>query len=188
MEAIKIIEYLGVLVSIVFVILEVKQSIWLWPASILAALCSIYVFMQSDTPLVFSTAMQVYFLVAAIVGWIVWHRKSTSKEGDGKVKFLTSKAKIYMAVLLVLCIVVPWCFKAELGSALTLDLIVNVLCAVATILLMLKYAENWWILMLVNAISVYHYANQGLVPYSLLYLGFFGMSIYGYVEWRRSVV
>ena len=44
--------------------------------------------------------------------------------------------------------------------------------------------ENWWLWMLVNAISAWMYWQRGVVFVSLLFVGFFALAVKGWLNWR----
>jgi nicotinamide mononucleotide transporter len=61
------------------------------------------------------------------------------------------------------------------------------LSVVAQILLSRKRIENWPIWIVVNAISIYVYASQGLWLYTALYVFFFFNAFWGWWEWREAM-
>jgi nicotinamide mononucleotide transporter len=50
-----------------------------------------------------------------------------------------------------------------------------------------KHIENWPIWIVINAISVYVYATQGLWLYTALYAFFFFNAFWGWWEWRKEM-
>lgn len=66
------IEVFGALAGIVYVLLEIRQNIWLWPVGILTSAVYIWVFFTSK--FYADMALQVYYLGISVLGWYWWGR------------------------------------------------------------------------------------------------------------------
>jgi nicotinamide mononucleotide transporter len=66
------IEVFGVLTGIIYVFLEIRQSIWLWPIGILTSAVYILVFFTSK--FYADMSLQGYYLVISCIGWYWWSR------------------------------------------------------------------------------------------------------------------
>src|SRR5664279_3516293 len=66
------IEIFGAVTGIVYVILEIKQTIWLWPVGIVTSAVYIWVFFTSK--IYADMSLQVYYLAISIMGWYWWVR------------------------------------------------------------------------------------------------------------------
>ena len=81
------IELFGAITGIVYVILEIKQRIWLWPVGILTSAVYIWIFFMSK--IYADMSLQVYYLAISILGWYWWakgagHRaQGTGQKEDG---------------------------------------------------------------------------------------------------------
>ncbi len=64
------IEIFGVVAGIVYVFLEIRQNIWLWPVGITTSAVYIYVFFTGK--LYADMSLQVYYLIISIAGWYWW--------------------------------------------------------------------------------------------------------------------
>jgi nicotinamide mononucleotide transporter len=84
------------------------------------------------------------------------------------------------------------------AAALALDMFTNAnmaladasifaLSIVAQVMLSRKRIENWPLWIVINAISVYVYATQGLWLYTVLYAFFFFNAFWGWWEWRKEM-
>ncbi len=72
------IEIFGAVTGIIYVFLEIKQTIWLWPVGILTSAVYIWVFFTSK--IYADMSLQVYYLVISVLGWYWWTRASASTE------------------------------------------------------------------------------------------------------------
>ncbi len=64
------IEILGTLLSIAYLLLSIKQNIWLWPLGILSA--AIYVFVFFQAKFYADMGLNVYYFFISIYGWAAW--------------------------------------------------------------------------------------------------------------------
>jgi len=66
-----IVEIFGAVTGIVYVILEIKRNIWLWPLGIVTSAVYIYVFGREG--FYANMGLQGYYLVISVYGWYMWH-------------------------------------------------------------------------------------------------------------------
>ena len=64
------IEIFGAAAGIIYVFLEIRQHIWLWPVGIVTSAVYIWVFFQGK--LYADMSLQVYYLVISVLGWYWW--------------------------------------------------------------------------------------------------------------------
>ena len=79
------IEIFGAVTGIIYVFLEIRQNIWLWPVGIVTSAIYIYVFFTGK--LYADMSLQGYYLAISVVGWYWWlkgsGRRAESSEQDG---------------------------------------------------------------------------------------------------------
>ncbi len=66
------IEIFGAIAGIIYVFLEIKQNIWLWPVGIVTSAVYIWVFFMNK--FYADMSLQVYYLVISVLGWYWWTR------------------------------------------------------------------------------------------------------------------
>ena len=71
-------EIIGTLVGLVYLWLEYKASIWLWLASVIMP--AIYIFVYYEAGLYADFGINIYYLGAAVYGWLVWKYGHKSAE------------------------------------------------------------------------------------------------------------
>jgi nicotinamide mononucleotide transporter len=76
------IEVFGAITGIIYVFLEIRQNIWLWPVGIITSAVYIWVFFTGK--LYADMSLQVYYLVISILGWYWWVR-GTGRRAQGAV-------------------------------------------------------------------------------------------------------
>lgn len=76
------IEIFGVVSGIIYVILEIRQKLWLWPVGIITSAVYIWIFFTGK--LYADMSLQVYYLVISCVGWYWWMRGAGHRaQGEG---------------------------------------------------------------------------------------------------------
>jgi len=74
------IEIFGAVTGIIYVFLEIRQNIWLWPVGIITSAVYIIVFFTSK--FYADMGLQGYYLVISCVGW-VWWMKGGGRRAEG---------------------------------------------------------------------------------------------------------
>ncbi len=77
------IEVFGAVTGIIYVILEIRQNIWLWPVGIATSAVYIWVFFTSK--FYADMSLQGYYLVISVLGWYWWIKGGgRMAEGEGQ--------------------------------------------------------------------------------------------------------
>jgi len=74
------IEIFGAVTGILYVFLEIRQNLWLWPVGIITSAVYIYVFFTGK--LYADMSLQGYYLVISVIGWY-WWRRGTGLRAQG---------------------------------------------------------------------------------------------------------
>ena len=77
------IEIFGVVTGVIYVFLEIRQKIWLWPVGIITSAVYIWVFFTSK--LYADMSLQAYYLIISCLGWYWWVR-GTGHRAQGRRK------------------------------------------------------------------------------------------------------
>jgi len=76
------IEIFGAITGIIYVFLEIRQNIWLWPVGIITSAVYIWIFFSGK--LYADMGLQGYYLVISVLGWYWWVRKRMMRGGEGE--------------------------------------------------------------------------------------------------------
>jgi nicotinamide mononucleotide transporter len=74
------IEIFGAVSGIIYVFLEIRQNIWLWPIGIITS--SVYILVFYTNKFYADMSLQVYYLVISVLGWY-WWMKGTGHRAQG---------------------------------------------------------------------------------------------------------
>lgn len=182
------IEIFGVITGLLFVILEVRQSSWLWPVGLVTS--ATYVFVFFNGKFYADMGLQLYYVVISLYGWYHWVKGAEqNKTGELPVGRTSSRQWIVLVFsLLGLWVGIYFILKEFTDSTVPVgDAFTTALGIVATWMLAHKLIEQWFLWIVANLVSAALYLYKGLNPTVFLYLVYGGMSIYGYFEWKRSM-
>ena len=178
------IEIIGALISLLYLRLEYKANIWLWPVGVISPIIYIYTFFVSKLYAVMG--IHVYYLLASLYGWYYWKKNDQGESG-----FRISRLPLCLiwklfSIFAVLFVLLAWIlsrytdYPIPYGDALT-----TALSIVAMWMLAKKFAEQWIVWFVVNVISAGLCFRMELYPTSILYMIYAVVSIFGYLKWRR---
>ncbi len=185
-------EIFGFIVGLIYLYLEWKASIYLWIASIIMPAISLCLYFNKG--LYADCAMNVYYVVIAIYGWIVWKYGNRSKlEHDKQAKaelpiVHTPKALILplVGVSLLLWIGIWWLLVTFTNSTVPVpDAFTTALSIVAYWMLARKQAEQWLVWLVVDLVCCCLYAYKGIPFYAVLYFFYTVIAWFGYRKWIR---
>src|SRR5512145_781177 len=88
-------EIFGAVTGIIYVFLEIKQKIWLWPVGI--ATSATYIIVFRDNGFYADMMLNVYYVVISIYGWWAWkygrHQPDNSR-GELKIRRMSLRGTL----------------------------------------------------------------------------------------------
>lgn len=154
-----------------------KRITWPWWA-LSSALYGLF-FYQAN--LLGSAALQIVFVIAAVLGWLGWE-PTGAKSGR-----LSNRLRIFWIVGLILGWVALAPLLSRIGAAATwVDSFLFVGSFIAQILMVLQKYESWPLWLVVDVVGTALYAQQGYWFTSLLYFIFTIVAIVGWKNWYES--
>jgi nicotinamide mononucleotide transporter len=208
------IEIFGAVTGIIYVFLEIRQTIWLWPVGILTSAVYIWIFFTSK--IYADMSLQGYYLAISILGWYWWTRsaghgargtdhkdeeergrigeREKGRRGEGEkndlqVTRLKLKTGVVLAGVFVLLYAVMWLILTRLTDSPVpvRDSFITSLSIIATWMLAKKIYEHWYLWIVVNFVSAVLFLTRGLYPTVILYVVYGIMSFAGLVEWKKTI-
>jgi nicotinamide mononucleotide transporter len=183
------IELLGAVSGLVFLFLEIRQSIWLWPFGIATSVLYTYIFFVSK--FYADMGLQVYYVVISAYGWWHWLYGGNAEKVDSlPVSRISFRLSTWLLLISVgIFAVIAYILINFTDSTVPYgDAFTTALSIIATWMLARKFLEMWWIWVVVNAVSLALYLYKGLYPTSVLFVFYTTMSVVGYMQWRRSMI
>ena len=182
-------ELFGVASGLLFLYLEIKEKLWLWPVGLITSAVYIIVFFKSG--FYADMALQGYYVAISIYGW--WHWISGRTNNSKKHKLPITRLKKQLAIILAAVTLALWFAMWLILSKFTDsqvpigDSFTTALSIVATWMLARKILEQWWVWGVVNAVSLSLYLYKGLYPTAVLFVFYTAMVVVGYIEWKKNL-
>lgn len=193
-----IIEILGFLVGLLYLWWEYHADNRLWFASMVMPFISMWIYFSKG--LYADFGINIYYLVIAVYGYIVWTRKQRNRQPDlttedeTEVGLPVTHAPVKMIWVCVAASFFFW-ILLYLGLSYLTDSTVPVADAFTTALsivgmwmLARKYIEQWIVWIAVDAVCVGLYIYKGIYFYALLYAIYTVIACFGYRKWLKSMV
>ena len=181
-------EILGTLVGVIYLYWEYKGDIKLWIAGIIMPAISLYVYYNAG--LYADFGINIYYLIVAIYGWVVWQFGVKGKSGEQhELRIIHTPRKAYAPLAVVF--VVLWIGIGELLIHATnstvpwLDAFTTAMSIVGMWMLARKWIEQWWAWLLVDAVSAGLYVYKGIYFYAALYAAYTVIVFFGYRKWKQ---
>jgi len=208
------IEVFGAVTGIIFVFLEIRQTIWLWPVGIITSAVYIWVFFISK--FYADMSLQVYYLVISCLGWYWWAKGigcqpslklRLAKQGTGQkeegvkgmvvkwekeeleVTRLKLRTGVILAFIFILLYITMWLVLSRLTDSPVpvRDSFITSLSIIATWMLARKIYEHWYLWIVVNFVSAVLFMTRGLYPTVILYVVYGLMSFVGLAAWGKTI-
>jgi len=186
-EAYSWMEWVAVVLGVVYVVLAIQQSIWCWPAGIISSL--LFVWVMGSAGYYFDMMLQAYYVPAGIVSWILWRKQNNKPER--KVQQLHySKHLLFVlgGALLALGLGYLMGLFFEVNEFVYYDAATTVFAVMATIMIGYKLLENWLYWIVIDLFSVWLYWEKGYVLTALLFAFYGIIAVYGYFRWRKTML
>lgn len=181
-------DVLGFLVGLVYLYLEYRASIWLWLASIVMPAVDMVLYYQAG--LYADFGMAIYYCLAAVYGFVVW-KLGMGKKGKAEMPITHFKTSYIIPALLVLLAiwgVIWWYLSHYTNSTVPVtDAFTTALSIVALWALARKYAEQWLLWLVVDAICCVLYVYKGIPFKACIYGIYTVVAVFGYRKWLRMM-
>jgi nicotinamide mononucleotide transporter len=180
------IEVVAVVMTLVGIVLTIKQRIACWPVAIVGILAYLVVFIRAR--LYADTALQPIYVVQNIYGWWYWAHGGARGQGDAPIVVLSRRSRAaWLAGTTVVSVVVGAALARWTNAAAPYaDATLSTTSLVANWLLARKILENWWIWIAFNVGYVILFWRKHLQLSAGLYAVLLILAIAGLIEWQRS--
>lgn len=187
-------ELAAMLLSLAYVILAAKGSLWCWPAAFISTALYSYIFY--DVLLLMDSALNIYYLAMAVYGYWCWkkhkntvsHHENSSQPSSAAFNVVSWQASWHINACLILTICATglgYVMASYTPAAFPyLDTFTTVFAVFATYLVTQKVLENWLYWLVIDAVSIYLYLEKDLLPTAFLFVVYIIIASYGYIKWR----
>jgi nicotinamide mononucleotide transporter len=178
-------EAAAVVLALAYLLLAVRRSLLSWPCALASA--AIYLVLFARQALYMQTVLQLFYIGMAVYGFREWRRGRTA---GGQVA-ITSRPwrwHVISGMAVVAAALVNGWLLARFSQAQApyVDAFVTWGSVLTTWMVARRIIENWLYWILFDSVAAYLYFTQGLTATGLLFVGYVGIVIHGYVVWRRA--
>lgn len=178
-------ELTTVVISLLWLWLEYRASIWLWPVGILLPLLWIPICWQSK--LYGMLAINVYYLITSIIGWIAWLRKRGEEAKELPITNISQRtALIYLVVAIggyfALLRLQPLIPEWQLPWA---DALTTIASVIGMIWMARKWRQHWICWIIANAAGFVALYSAGDYLSAFVYSVNFVVAFFGFYKWTR---
>jgi len=179
-------EVVSVVFGVAYIILAARENILCWPAAFIGTGTAIFLFW--DGSLLMESALNVYYLLMAVIGWWQWTRGG---ENQSKLEIQSWNLKqhlITFSLIAILTIISGSLLSKNTTAALPyLDSFTTWAAVITTWMVARKVLENWLYWIIINSASILLYIEREFVLYALLYAIYIVIAVIGYVQWKRKL-
>ena len=189
-----IIEIIGAAIGLIYLYLEYKANVWLWPVGIVMSIFYVVIFFHGK--FYADAAVYLYYIGANAYGLFQWTRSRKKTLGEDEVtkelpithvpaKRILPLAAITFTLWMILYLILRTVTDSPipLGDAFT-----TAVSIVATWMLAQKYLEQWMLWIVVNIVSTILYFWKGLYPTGILFIVYVIVAVLGYFRWKKEMV
>ncbi|SNY56857.1 nicotinamide mononucleotide transporter [Arsukibacterium tuosuense] len=179
-------ELLATLLALAYVVLALRQSLWCWPAALLSTI--LFTHIMWDSALLSDALLQLYYAAMAMYGWWRWQQLKQQHHGQNTVSEWPWRRHLQLiavtgAIGLVLGYLMASYTHADFAY---LDAQTTAFSVMATWLVARKLVSNWLYWVVIDAISIYVYAQKHLYFLTLLFMLYTIIALAGYFIWRAT--
>ncbi len=189
-------EIAGFLIGLLYLWWEYHADRRMWFASVIMPAISMWIYFSRG--LYADFAINIYYLVIAIYGYLAWsgiiRRRRDSGSSAGKATLPVSHMPAAQWAVCSLALAALWAAIFFFLERLTdsnvpvYDAFTTALSIVAMWMLARKYIEQWYAWIAVDAVCVGLYIYKGIYYYAALYAIYTVIAFFGYAKWHRIMM
>lgn len=186
-------EIFGTIVGLLYLWLEYKAHAGLWIAGMVMP--AIYLQIYYEAGLYADFAINVYYLLIAVYGWLYWKfgpffsRDHRPLQEDLPITFMPFRYWLPLSGIVIVLFVAMSLFLEHFTDSTVpfLDSFTTALSIAGMWMLARKYLEQWIVWILVDLVSAGLYVHKQLYFTAALYLLYAIVAILGYRKWKRMM-
>jgi nicotinamide mononucleotide transporter len=182
---IQLLEALAVVLALAYLLLAARENILCWYCAFVSS--ALYTVIFWDVSLLMEVALNLFYVVMAVVGWQQWRRGGQEHAGVRIVSLLWWQHLVLLALMLTLALGNGWVMHTYTEAAWPfVDAFIAWGCVINTVLVVRKVLENWLYWLLLDGLALVVYLERGLYLTALLFALYLVIVVFGYLRWRRE--
>lgn len=180
-------EILGFSIGILYLWWEYHANPKVWIASLVMPAISMWIYYSKG--LYADFAINIYYLIIAVYGYLHWTRKGIKKKTP-EIKITRITINTALGCLVSGCVLwwlIWWLLGFTNSNVPIADAFTTAFSIVGLWMMARKIAEQWIIWLIVDLVCTALYYYKGIYFYSVLYLIYSVISIMGYKKWLSLI-
>ena len=183
-----LLQIVGVALGLLYLYLEYKADIRLWIVGLIMPCVHGLLYFKAGLYADFS--MQLYYILAGLYGWIVWHNAPRNTESKAQriqhtpTAWIVPLVAVYAAAHGLIYLFLTHCTNSNVPFW---DSLTTALSVVAMWMLSRKLIEQWIVWGVVDLITVGLYLYKGIPLTASLYGLHTVLAVACYLRWRREL-
>ena len=183
-------EWVSTITQIASVWYARKNNVLVYPTGIIGVLLAAYLyFFNSHPPLYADGVLNIYYFFMSVYGWYNWVQKKDAEHFTYPISWCSKRELSIGVVLFFLSWGIIYFTLVKITNSNTpiLDSLVSASAVVAMWWMAKRKIENWlaWIISNIVAVPLNFYKEFYL--FTLMYVLFFGLALWGFIEWKKQV-
>ena len=179
-------EIIGTIVGVLYLYYEYKANALVWIMGAIMPAISLIVYYNAG--LYADFGINIYYLIAAIYGYIAWTFHKSKKEKK-ELPITSTPLRYYIPaaiITIILFIAISYILINFTDSNIPLcDSLTTALSIIAMWMMARKFIEQWIVWLAVDIISVGLYIYKDIYFYATLYAIYSIVAIFGYFNWEK---
>lgn len=180
------IELVATLLAVAYVVLALKHSIWCWPAALLSTL--LFTHVMWDSALLSDALLHIYYAGMAVYGWWRWRQlQQQSGQAQPVYEWVWQRHLLLISLTAMAGLVLGYLMENYTHADFAyLDAQTTAFSLVATWLVAKKLLSNWLYWVVIDAVSIFVYAQKHLYFLTALFMLYTVIAVVGYFVWRSQ--
>ncbi len=176
-------------INFLWLYLEYKASVWLWPVGIILPL--FYIAVSWQALYIGNVVVNIYFLITSIMGWVMWLRNKKSNDDESLNHNISHANKkdisIHLGILAVLYYPVYLMLQSGNSVFPICDTIATLFSFLGMVYLSRKQVEHWLCWIIANSLSAtIFFISEDYVSAFTFIINLI-VSILGYRRWLSEI-
>jgi nicotinamide mononucleotide transporter len=177
-------EAIAAALGLAYLLLAVRRNLLCWFCAFIST--AIYLVLFAKAALYMQSALQVFYLVMAVYGFVDWRRGRTEEMGVLIQTWTLRQHALAALAVGVATVINGWLLSHTDAAAPYIDSFVTWASVITTWMVARRVLENWLYWILVDGVAAYLYFTQGLLATTLLFVAYLGIVVRGYFVWRKE--
>jgi nicotinamide mononucleotide transporter len=178
-------EGVAVVLALAYLLLAARESLWCWYCAFVSSV--LYTVIFWDVSLLMEVALNVFYVVMAVVGWWQWRIGGSQQQELRIVSLQWWQHLVLLAVMLLLAFGNGWVMQTYTAAAWPfVDAFIAWGSVITTVLVVRKVLENWLYWIVLDGIALAVYLERGLYLTALLFALYLVIVVFAYLRWRRE--